>query len=72
MYECETWPLTKRGKRTCIDVILEQGADENPWIQDAERTVGRRKLRDEELHSYSYLLLVIKSNNIRWSGHVVH
>jgi hypothetical protein len=40
IYECEAWPVTKTGLGTCIEVILEHGAEENTWILEMEGTVG--------------------------------
>lgn len=39
MYECETWPPTKMGKRTRIEVILERGAEANTWMSGMGETV---------------------------------
>jgi hypothetical protein len=72
LYGCETWSLTVRETRRLI--VIENRMLRRIFRSKRDEVTGEwRKLRNEELnalYSSPNIVRVIKSNKMRWAGHV--
>jgi hypothetical protein len=68
---CETWSLTLKEHRLRVFENRVLGSIFGP--KRDEVTGGRRKLHDEELHSFystPNIVRTIKLKKMRWAGHI--
>jgi hypothetical protein len=72
LYGCETWSLTLTKERRLK--VLENRVLESIFGPKKDESTGAcRRLHNEELrdlYSSAYIIRVIKSSRMRWTGHV--
>ena len=71
LYGCEAWSLTLSKERRLK--VFENRILRRLFCHNSNANVEWRRLYNEELHSLyrsPYIVRVIKSRRLRWSGHV--